>query len=136
MQMVEARQFLSAEIARTCGIPAWYLNAESASMTYSNVTAERRSLLDFGLRPFISIIEERLSMDDVTPRNQIVRFAIDDFLRGNPMERVDITIKLLDAGIINLDEAREMEDLAPRGTEPATDNGTTPPSQTREIPTQ
>jgi hypothetical protein len=49
---------------------------------------------------------------------------------------VDITIKLLDAGIINLDEAREMEDLAPRGTEPATDNGTTPPSQTREIPTQ
>ena len=136
MQMVEARQFLSAEIARTCGIPAWYLNAESASMTYSNVTAERRSLLDFGLRPFISIIEERLSMDDVTPRNQIVRFAIDDFLRGNPSERVDITIKLLDAGIINLDEAREMEDLSPRGTQPANDNGTTPPSQTREIPTQ
>ena len=137
MQMVEARQFLSAEIARTCGIPAWYLNAESASMTYSNVTAERRSLLDFGLRPFVSIIEERLSMDDVTPRNQIVRFAIDDFLRGNPSERVDITIKLLDAGIIDLNEAREMEDLSPRGnTEPATDNGTTPPSQTREIPTQ
>ena len=136
MQMVEARQFLSAEIARTCGIPAWYLNAESASMTYSNVTAERRSLLDFGLRPFISILEERLSMDDVTPRNQVIRFDIDDFLRGNPIERVDVTIKLLDAGIIDVAEAREMEDLAPRGTEPATDNGTTPPSQTTEIPTQ
>ena len=136
MQMVEARQFLSAEIARTCGIPAWYLNAESASMTYSNVTAERRSLLDFGLRPFISIIEERLSMDDVTPRNQVVRFDIDDFLRGNPIERVDVTIKLLDAGIIDIDEAREMEDLAPRGTTEAPEQGTTPPSQTREIPTQ
>jgi hypothetical protein len=105
-------------------------------MTYSNVTAERRSLLDFGLRPYISIIEDRLSMDDVTPRNQIVRFAIDDFLRGNPMERVDITIKLLDAGIIDVNEARAMEDLAPRGDQPATDNGTTPPSDTREIPTQ
>jgi HK97 family phage portal protein len=136
MQMVEARQFLSAEIARTCGIPAWYLNAESASMTYSNVTAERRSLLDFGLRPFIAILEERLSMDDVTPRNQVVRFDIDDFLRGNPIERVDVTIKLLDAGIIDIDEAREMEDLAPRGTTEAPEQGTTPPSQTREIPTQ
>ena len=136
MQMVEARQFLSAEIARTCGIPAWYVNAESASMTYSNVTAERRSLLDFGLRPFISIIEERLSMDDVTPRNQTIKFDIDDFLRGNPMERVEITVKLLDAGIISVDEAREMEDLAPRGSQPATDNGTTPTSQTQEVPTQ
>jgi hypothetical protein len=46
---------------------------------------------------------------------------MDDFLRGNPTERVDVIVKLLDAGIINIDEARAMEDLAPRGSTPVND---------------
>jgi HK97 family phage portal protein len=82
LQLVEARQHLASEIARLMGIPAWYLNAENASATYSNVASERRSLVDFGLRNLLSVIEDRLSMDDVTPRNQVVRFDLDDFLRG------------------------------------------------------
>ena len=113
MQLVEARSHAASEIARLMGIPAWYLNAESASSTYSNVSAERRSLLDFGARMIISSIEDRLSMDDVTPRGQYVEFDLDDFLRGNPGEQSDIAIKLVTAGIITVDEAREMVDYAP-----------------------
>jgi HK97 family phage portal protein len=113
MQLVEARSHAASEIARLMGIPAWYLNAESASSTYSNVSAERRSLLDFGARMIISCIEDRLSMDDVTPRGQYVEFDLDDFLRGNPAEQSDIAIKLVTAGIITVDEAREMVDYAP-----------------------
>lgn len=116
MQLVEARQHVASEIARLMGIPAWYLNAESASSTYSNVSAERRSLVDFGLRPYLTIIEDRLSMDDVTPRGQKVRFDMDDFLRGNPNEQADIAIKLVQAGIITVDEARDLVDLAPSTT--------------------
>ena len=113
MQLVEARQHLASEIARCTNIPAWYLNAESASSTYSNVSQERRSLVDFGLRPFLAIIEDRLSMDDVTPRGQRVRFDVDDFLRGNPSEQADIAIKLAQAGIITINEARDLVDYAP-----------------------
>jgi phage portal protein BeeE len=116
------------------GIPAWYLNAENASATYSNVASERRSLVDFGLRNYLTIIEDRLSMDDVTPRNQIVRFDLDDFLRGNAAERVEMSIKLYDSGIITRDEAREFIDISPAGSEPANDNGITPPSQTEVTP--
>ena len=116
MQLTEARAYTATEIARMCNIPGWYLNAESAQNTYSNVVQERRSLIDFSLRPYLSAIEDRLSMNDITPRGQEVEFELDDFLRGNATERVDVTIKLLAAGIISIDEARAMEDLAPRGT--------------------
>lgn len=134
MQLVEARQHLSSEVARLMGIPAWYLNAENASATYSNVASERRSLVDFGLRNYLTVIEDRLSMEDVTPRNQVIRFDLDDFLRGNAAERVDMSIKLYDSGIITRDEAREFIDISPAGSEQANDNGTTPPSQTESTP--
>jgi HK97 family phage portal protein len=134
MQLVEARQHLSSEIARLMGIPAWYLNAENASATYSNVASERRSLVDFGLRNYLTVIEDRLSMDDVTPRNQIVRFDLDDFLRGNAVERVDMSIRLYESGVITRDEARGFVDLSPSGSEESNDNGITPPSQTQETP--
>jgi HK97 family phage portal protein len=115
MQLSESRLNTASEIARMCNIPAWYINAESASATYSNVSQERRSLVDFSLRPFMSCIEERLSMNDLTPRSQVVRFDLDDYLRGNPLEQIEVLTKMLDAGIINLDEARGQMDLAPRG---------------------
>lgn len=119
LQLVEARSFATQEIARMMGIGAWYLNAETASATYSNVQQERRSFVDFALRPICNVIESRLSMDDITPRGQYVRFDLDDFLRGNSIERVDVTVKLLEAGIITIDEARHMEDLAPTTPTPA-----------------
>lgn len=115
-QLVEARQFMASEIARAVGIPAWYLNAEAASMTYTNVTSERRALIDFSLKPILKAIEDRLSMIDVTTSNAEVRFGLDDFLRGNPLERAQVISQLLTAGVIDLDEARAMEDLAPRGS--------------------
>ena len=113
LQLVEARSFVTQEIARMVGVGAWYLNAETASATYSNVQQERRSFVDFALRPLMHVIESRLSMDDITPRGQYVEFDLDDFLRGNSLERVDVTVKLLESGIITRDEARHMEDLAP-----------------------
>lgn len=115
-QLVEARQFMASELARACGIPAWYLNAETASMTYSNTEQERRTLVDFSLRPILSAIEARLSMPDVMPRAIEVRFDLDDFMRGNATERLDNTIKMLDAGLITLEQAQAREDLSPEGS--------------------
>lgn len=117
MQLTESRLNTAAEIARMCNIPAWYINAESASATYSNVSQERRSLVDFSLRPYMSCIEERLTMVDVSPRGQEVRFDLDDYLRGNPLEQIEVLERMIAAGLISVDEAREEMDLAPRGNE-------------------
>lgn len=115
MQLTESRMNTASEIARLCNIPAWYLNAESASATYSNVVSERRSLVDFSLRPFLSAIEQRFQMNDLTPRGQEIKFDLDDYLRGNPLEQVEVLGKLLELGIIDISEAREKMDLANKG---------------------
>ena len=118
LQLVEARRHVATEIARLMGVPAYYLGAETNTMTYSNVTSERRALVDFSLRPFLTCIEERLSLGDVTSSGLRAEFDLDDFLRGNPDERANILSTLVGAGILTIAEARATEDLAPTGTAP------------------
>lgn len=115
MQLVEARKYTTEIISHLVGIPSYYLNADTASNTYSNTIQERRNLVDFSLKPLISVVEQRLSMDDITPVTQEVRFDLDDYLRGNPIEQIDVIGKMLELNLINEDEARAMMDLAPRG---------------------
>jgi phage portal protein BeeE len=117
MELSANRMNTATEIARLMNIPAWYLNAESTSSTYSNTLQERRSLIDLSLMPFLISVEQRLSMDDITPMTQRVRFEVEEYLRGTPMERIEVTGKMLELGLIDINEARAMEDLAPRGSE-------------------
>jgi HK97 family phage portal protein len=117
MELSANRMNTATEIARLMNIPAWYLNAESTSSTYSNTLQERRSLIDLSLMPFLIAVEQRLSMDDITPMTQKVRFEVEEYLRGTPMERIEVTAKMLEIGLIDINEARAMEDLAPRGSE-------------------
>jgi HK97 family phage portal protein len=116
MMLVEAREYQVAEIARLTGIPPWYLGADTGgSMTYSNVNSTRRDLLDFSLHPYVSAIEQRLSMDDVTPRGTHVSFSFTDFLRSSPIERAQLYNALVPLGILSPEEARQLEDTAPGG---------------------
>lgn len=118
MQLAENRLGMASEIARMVNIPAWYLNAEAASMTYTNVTSERRSLIDFSIKPTLLLpIEQRLSMPDITPITQEVRFSLDEYLRGNPMEQVEIIGKMLELGLIDIAAGRRMLDLVEEGSE-------------------
>lgn len=118
MQLAENRLGMASEIARMVNIPAWYLNAEAASMTYTNVTSERRSLIDFSIKPTLLLpIEQRLSMPDITPITQEVRFDLDEYLRGNPLEQVEIIGKMLELGLIDISAGRRMLDLIEEGSE-------------------
>lgn len=118
MGLNAARQYIAGEIARMMNVPGYIVSADqgSGSTTYYNALETRRDLRDYTLRGYVSVIEHRLSMQDITPNGQYVRFGFDDYLRGTPTERIDVITKMLDAGLISLDEARAMEDLAPRGS--------------------
>lgn len=136
LQLVEGRTFGIGEVGRLTNVPAWYLNAETQSMTYSNVQQERRALLDYCLRSYIDAVESRFSMDDLTPRGQYVRFDLSDFLRGNDAEQAELAIRLYEAGLATKQQAIDMVDVIPNENfEEANDNGTTPESQTIESPT-
>lgn len=111
MQLVEARQYVALELARAAGIPAYFLSAEQTSMTYSNSISERRSLVDFSLRPVLTAIEKRLSLPDFIPATTEVRFDLDDFLRGNPLERAQVYEILNRIGAMSIEQIQEEEDL-------------------------
>jgi HK97 family phage portal protein len=113
LQLAEARQYVALELARACGIPAYFLSAEATSMTYSNAVSERRSLVDFSLRPILKAIEERLSLPDFVPNPVMVRFSLDDFLRGNALERAQVYEILNRIGAMSVEQIQREEDLIP-----------------------
>jgi HK97 family phage portal protein len=109
---------LATEIARLCNVPAYYVSADANnSMTYANVQDERKQFLTLSLQPFISAIEDRLSMDDITARGNIVLFDIDkNFLRTDPLQELAVIEKLLSLDLITQEQAMGMTDLTPNGS--------------------
>jgi HK97 family phage portal protein len=118
MMLNEAKQYMATEIARLMNVPAYYISADmNNSMTYANVQDERRQFVSLSLQPYISAIEARLSMNDITPSTQYLSFDLDSgFLRANPMERLDVIEKMLALGLITTQDAMAMENLSPNGS--------------------
>ena len=117
MMYNEASQYLSTEISRLMNCPAFMISADmNNSMTYQNVLDSRKEFVAYSLQPFISAIENRLSMDDITAHGNVVRFAIDEtFLRADTAARLDAIEKMLNLGLIDLQQAQSMEQLSPMG---------------------
>ena len=117
MMYNEALQYMATQIARLFNVPAYYISADqNNSMTYANVQDERRQFVSLSLQPYISAVENRFSMDDLSPTTQFVAFDMDSgFLRANPMERLNVIEKMLTLGLITVEEARAMEELSPNG---------------------
>ena len=118
LQLSAARSYIATEIARACGIPAYYVDAETgSSMTYSNATNQRQTLLDFSLIPLMTSISERLSMPDFVPSSQEVKYDLSDYLRGSDLERANIYKTLnsiVDANgnpAITVEEIRQAEEM-------------------------
>ena len=118
MMLNEAKQYMATEIARLMNVPAYYISADmNNSMTYANVQDERRQFVSLSLQPFISAIEARLSMNDITPSTQYISFDLDSgFLRADPMERLAVIEKMLTLGLIDVQQAMAMENLSPNGS--------------------
>jgi HK97 family phage portal protein len=113
----EAIQNLATECARLCSVDPYYVSAsQNTTMTYANVQDERKQMVAFTLQPYVSAIESRLSMNDISTDGHYVKFALDDtFLRTEPMERLLVLEKMLSLGLITTEQAMEMEDLSPNG---------------------
>jgi HK97 family phage portal protein len=113
----ESSQYLATEISRLMNVPAFYISADmNNSMTYQNIIDGRKEFVAYSLQPFISAIENRLSMDDITRRGNQVRFALDDtFLRADTLARLEAIEKMLTLGLIDLEQAQSMEELSPTG---------------------
>jgi HK97 family phage portal protein len=119
MMYVEAIQGLSTELARAMNVPAYLLSSEmNQSMTYSNIQDERKQFYAMSIEPYIQAIQTRLSMDDISTSNHEVRFSVfDTFLKEDPLVELQVIEKLLSLGLITTEQAMEMTDLTPNGSE-------------------
>ena len=115
----EAIQNLSTQVARAMNVPAYYLSADqNTTMTYANVQDERKQFYALSIEPYIQAIQSRLSMDDISTAGHEVRFAVfDTFLKNDPLVELQVIEKLLTLGLVTPEQAMEMTDLTPNGSE-------------------
>lgn len=117
--LINGRNASAIDCARVCGVPAWAVDAQLAgsSLTYSNVPSRSRELLDYTLRGYLDSIAGRLSLDDVTPHGQGLRFDVSRLLRGDFASRMAAGKDAVTAGIYTGEELRDMDSDTPTHSE-------------------
>ena len=110
IQLADQRQHAVLEIARAAGIDPEDLGVSTTSRTYQNSEQRRQDLIDFTFAPYVSAVEQRLTMGDVTPRGYEVKRNFDGFLRADTKSRMDAYKTGREVGAYTEDEIRELED--------------------------
>ena len=84
--LIEGRNFLRIDVGAFLGIPAALMDASlsTASLTYSTQEGQRNEFADFTLPYWLEPIQQRLSLDDVVPSGQRVRFDLTDLYTNPP----------------------------------------------------
>jgi hypothetical protein len=119
--LIEGRKYSALQVTRAMNVPAWVTDValEGSSITYANVASRSRELVDFGLMPYLSAIEARLSADDVLPRGVWCRYDLTELLRGDFGQRMADYKAALDAGVYTLEQLQQMEHGPAYVAEPA-----------------
>lgn len=111
LQLADARQHAVLEIARAMGIDPEDLGVSTTSRTYQNQEDRRRDLTDFTLGAYITAVQDRLSMKDVTPRGSYARIKLDGFLRSDIMTRLQAYKLGREVGVYDDDRIADLEDI-------------------------
>jgi hypothetical protein len=109
--LIEGRKYSALQVTRAVSVPAWVTDVplEGSSITYTNVASRSRELVDFGLMPYLSAIESRLSADDVLPRGVWCRYDLTELLRGDFGQRMADYEVALRTGVYTLDQLVALE---------------------------
>lgn len=83
---IQARNAIRTDIGGFLGIPASVMDASlaTASLTYSTAEGNRNAFYDQALPLYYGPIQHRLSLDDVVPRGQRVRFDLTELYAALP----------------------------------------------------
>lgn len=83
LQLIESRSYQDAALARVVNLPAFAVGVgiPHESLTYKTAYTARADVIDFGVAPYISCLEETLSSDQVTPHGTVVTMDLEPFLR-------------------------------------------------------
>jgi HK97 family phage prohead protease len=109
LQLADQRQHAVLEIARAIGVDPEDLGVSTTSRTYQNGEERRQDKITDTYGPYVSAVQDRLSMRDVTPRGYKARVDFGGFLRGDTLTRMTTYKTGLEVGAYTDDEIRELE---------------------------
>lgn len=111
-QFLETIQATATQIAAIYGVPPDKIGGKTGdSLTYATVELNTIDFLQMTLRPYLVRIEQALSR--LLPRPQYVQFNADAMIRTDLKSRIDAEAAQLEAGLLDIDEARALEDRPP-----------------------
>lgn len=110
LQLAETKREGIVDVARATSANLESLGISTTSRTYFNAEQVRMDERDFQLSLYTGPIEDRLSMPDVTPNGNYVRFNYEGFLRSDPYTRAKVYDLGMGTGMFaDEDEVREAE---------------------------
>lgn len=109
--LIEARKAADLDLARHMNLPAWAVDAEvgGTNMTYSNVPARARELIDYTLSVYLEAITSRLSLDDVLAAGTWCGWSADVLTNGDFGDRMTAYKTATEAGVYTADELKRRE---------------------------
>jgi HK97 family phage portal protein len=110
-QFLETRKFTVTEIARLFRVPP-HMIADLERATFSNIEHQSIDFVVHSIRPWLVRFEQYLSRT-FAPRRAFVRFNVEGLLRGDTLSRFKAYGEARNAGWLNVDEIRALEDMAP-----------------------
>lgn len=116
-QFLESRQFQIEEVARWYGIPPFELmQTEKQTSWGTGIEAQQRGLGRTVLLPWAMRMEQKLSMLLPSPRK--AEFDFSGIERPTPELEIQLLIAQVQAGILTINEARQIRNLPPLPEEP------------------
>lgn len=111
-QFVETLKLGATEIANIYGIPPEMIGGETgSSMTYATVEQQSINFVQLTLLPWLTKLEAAFSA--LLPRGQYVKFNVDALIRSDSSTRFGNYRTAREIGLMNVNEARALEDMPP-----------------------
>lgn len=113
LQLKDIRRDAALEIAQHAGVDPEDLGISTTSRTYANMFDRRKNFTDFTLGSYITAMQDRLRMNDVTPRGYTPALDLSYFQRSDDKTRYEAYKLGKEAGALTAEEIREAEGKPP-----------------------
>ena len=112
-QAIESRQFQVLEICRYFGVPPHKI-FDLSRATFSNIEQQSIEFVQNAILPLTVKIEQSIYKDLLLPnerRRYFAKFNLNGLLRGDTTARKDFYVAMLQNGVMNPNEVRQLEDM-------------------------
>lgn len=108
-QFLDTRKFQKAEIALLFGVPPYMVDPTVASSWGSGIEEQNSFFTIFSMQKFVTKIEQAVTLF-ILPGKQFFKFNVDARMRPKTKDRYAAYKVALEAGFLNRDEVRALED--------------------------